>query len=43
MKFYCAFSAGEFLEEALDYNELPTGEERYNPNSTHPFEWWIPI
>ena len=41
---YCAFSAGEFLDESLSYNELPDGIEYYNPNSpNHPYEWWILI
>lgn len=35
---WCAFSAGEFLDECGD--ELPEGFEVYNPTSPHPFEWW---
>jgi hypothetical protein len=35
-----AFSAGEFLDEELD-NEWLDGWEVYNPDSTHPYEWWI--
>lgn len=37
-----AYSAGEFLDEALLYDELPLdGYEIYNELSTHPYEWWI--
>ena len=37
---YCAFRAGEFLDEALAEGVLPEGWEVYNPTETHKFEWW---
>ena len=41
-KLYAAFTAGEFLDEALDYEEIPIdGYEIYNDQSQYPYEWWI--
>lgn len=42
-KLFCAFSAGEFLDESFWYGEIPRDWwEVYNlANPNHPFEWWI--
>lgn len=39
---HTAFTAGEFLDEAVDNGDIPEdGFEVVNTQSLYPFEWWI--
>ena len=40
-KLIAAFTAGEFLDEAIESGDITTeGIEKYNENSMYPYEWW---